>query len=197
MHAKDPEAAKLGMWLFLLTEILLFGGLFLLYASYLYRFPDEFHAGGKQLSLFFGTVNTAILLISSWAVAMSISALHRDRDSLSRKMLLLTIGLGLVFLVNKAFEWHGKIAAGIYPDSPVLNAKPDGEVLFFGLYYLMTGLHGIHVLIGCCLLLFAYWWLRIGKIHRTDYALLENVGLYWHLVDLIWVFLFPLFYLIA
>jgi len=197
MHAKDQDAAKLGMWLFLFTEVLLFGGLFLLYASYLYRYPADFHTGGKQLSLFFGTLNTAILLISSWAVAMSVSALHRKKDLLSRRMLLLTVGLGLVFLVNKGVEWHGKISAGLYPNSPVLSLKPDGERLFFGLYYLMTGLHGIHVLIGCCLLLFTYRWLKMGKIHRTDYALLENAGLYWHLVDLIWVFLFPFFYLIA
>ena len=197
MPAKDPEVAKLGMWLFLFTEILLFGGLFLLYATYLYRFPDEFHVAGRELSLFYGTFNTAIMLVSSWAVAMSISALHRERNVMSRNMLLLAVFLGLIFLVNKVLEWQGKISVGLYPNSSVLATKADGEVLFFGLYYLMTGLHGIHVVIGCSLLLFAYWWLKVGKISCTDYALLENAGLYWHLVDLIWVFIFPLFYLIA
>ena len=197
MHAKDPDAARLGMWLFLFTEILLFGGLFLLYAAYLRRFPAEFYIAGRELSIFWGTVNTAVMLISSWAVAMSLSALHRGRELLSSHFILLTIGLGGLFLLSKCFEWYGKISAGIYPDSEVLNMMSDGEVLFFGLYYLMTGLHGIHVIIGSVLLLVAFFWLKGGKIRRNDYSLLENAGLYWHLVDLIWVFIFPLFYLIA
>lgn len=197
MHAKDPEAARLGMWLFLFTEILLFGGLFLLYAAYLRRFPEDFYLAGRELSIFFGTLNTVIMLVSSWAVAMSLSALHRGRELMSQNFILLTVGLGSIFLLIKIFEWYGKITLGIYPDSPVLSFRADGEILFFGLYYLMTGLHGIHVIIGSILLLVAFWWLKTGKIHRNDYALLENAGLYWHLVDLIWVFIFPLFYLIA
>lgn len=197
MPAKDPEVAKLGMWLFLLTEIVLFGGLFLLYTAYLYRFTDEFYVAGRKLSIFYGTFNTVIMLTSSWTIAMCISALHRERTAMTRNMLLLTVLLGLIFLVNKAFEWHGKISEGLYPNSSLFATKADGEVLFFGLYYLMTGLHGLHVAVGCGLLLFAFWWLKIGKINWKSNALLENAALCWHLVDLIWVFIFPLFYLIA
>jgi len=197
MPAKDPEVAKLGIWLFLLTEILLFGGLFLLYAAYLYRFPNEFHVAGRKLSLFYGTFNTVIMLVSSWAIAMSISALHRERTVMSRNMLLLTVLLGLIFLMNKCFEWHSKISEGLYPNSSLFATKADGEVLFFGLYYLMTGLHGIHVLAGILLLSIMLIFVMKQKISASDFNKLENAGLYWHLVDVIWIFLLPMFYLAA
>lgn len=197
MHAKDQEGARFGMWLFLCMEILFFGGLFLLYAAYLRRFPDSFYLAGRGLSIVYGTANTAIILTSSWAVAMSLSALHRDFTLQCRRYAFLAGVLGIVFLLIKMLEWQNKISSGIYPDSPLLQAMPDGEVLFYGLYYLMTGAHGLHVLVGSVLLLFAYGFLRSGRITRDNYAFLENAGLYWHSVTLLWVFIFPLFYLIA
>jgi cytochrome c oxidase subunit 3 len=105
--------------------------------------------------------------------------------------------LGLLFLVNKYVEWSAKMGHGLYPNSPILLERSSGEILFFGLYYAMTGLHGLHVLVGVALLAVMCWLLVRGRIKSTDFILLENSGLYWHLVDIIWIFLFPLFYLIT
>ena len=196
-HASDREGTTFGMWLFLCVEILFFGGLFLLYAAYLRRFPDSFHVAVSGQSIVFGTANTVIMLISSWAVAMALSGVHRGFRLQSRRYTFLAFGLGIIFMLNKVLEWQDKISSGIYPDSSLLQTKPDGEVLFYGLYYLMTGLHGIHVIIGSVLLLVAYVFLRAERINQNNYAFLENAGLYWHSLTLVWVFIFPLFYLIA
>lgn len=195
-HA-DYTGAKLGMWLFLFTEILLFGGLFLLYAVYLHRYPTEFHQGGLQLSRIFGTANTIVLITSSFTVALAISALQQGRKILSMGLLAMTIALAGVFMVNKYFEWSAKIGHGIYPGSPELINGPGGTNIYFGLYYVMTGAHGLHVLIGAAILGFAMVRIWQNRVTANDYVLLENGGLYWHLVDLIWIFLFPLFYLIS
>jgi cytochrome c oxidase subunit 3 len=107
------------------------------------------------------------------------------------------MALGLFFLVNKGFEWGAKMEHGIYPNAPTLLARAKGDILFFGLYYVMTGFHGLHVLVGVCVLLVMLILLLKGKIHSTHVTPLENSGLYWHLVDIIWIFLYPLFYLIS
>ena len=194
---KDYVGAKLGMWLFLFTEILLFGGLFLLYAAYLYRYPQEFHAAGQELSVLLGGANTVVLITSSWFVAMSISALQQGKIKHSKWFLVLTILCAAIFMVNKYFEWTAKFSHGIYPNADELLARPNGEVVFFGLYYLMTGLHGLHVIIGGALLGFVYWKIDRGEVTPDEFVLLENAGLYWHLVDLVWIYLFPLLYLIT
>lgn len=194
---KDYAGAKLGMWLFLFTEILLFGGLFLLYAVYLHRYPEEFHQGGLQLSRIFGTANTVVLITSSLTVALAISALQQGRKRLCLWLLAATVTLAGVFMVNKFFEWSAKISHGIYPGSPELAGGAGGVNIFFGLYYVMTGAHGLHVVIGAAIL--GYCGLRIwqDRVTADDFVVLENSGLYWHLVDLIWIYLFPLFYLIS
>lgn len=194
---KDYTGAKLGMWLFLFTEILLFGGLFLLYAVYLHRYPVEFHEGGKQLSRLFGSANTVALITSSFTVALAISALQQGRKKLCLWLLTATIALAGVFMVNKFFEWSAKIHHGIYPGSPELASGAGGTNIFFGLYYVMTGLHGIHVILGAAVLGFAMLRIWQDKVTADDYVVLENGGLYWHLVDLVWIYLFPLFYLIS
>jgi cytochrome c oxidase subunit 3 len=112
-------------------------------------------------------------------------------------LLIATVALGVLFLGNKGFEWGTKIGNGVYPNSPVLLSRPKGEILFFGLYYVMTGLHGLHVLAGVFLLLIMLILLKGERIHQGHYVPFENAGLYWHLVDIVWIFLFPLFYLIA
>lgn len=193
---KDPTGDRFGMWLFLFTELLLFGGLFLLYGVYLARHPQEFVRGGEELSLAFGAVNTVILLTSSMAVAMSVTALQQGKIGRTLWLLAATVGSALVFLINKYFEWSAKIHHGIYPNSPELLARSPGENLFFGLYYLTTGLHGVHVLLGGVLLSWVFWLVRQGKVTPEDHVTLENAGLYWHLVDLVWIFVFPLYYLI-
>jgi len=194
---KDYEGAKLGMWLFLFTEILLFGGLFLLYSAYRAKYPLDFHRGGQSLNVIIGVANTVVLLTSSLAVALSISAIQKGNRKLTMQCLTATVILGATFLVNKYFEWSAEIRHGIYPNSPELLRRPDGEKLFFGLYYSMTGLHGLHVLAGIVLLSVMLVFVGRKTISSTDFTKLENAGLYWHLVDVIWIFLLPLFYLAA
>jgi cytochrome c oxidase subunit III len=194
---KDYEGSKLGMWLFLFTEILLFGGLFILYAAYRARYPLEFHNSGQYLNVSIGVLNTIVLLTSSLMVALSIAALQKGNHRLSKLCLSATILLGIVFLVDKGIEWSGEFHHGLYPNSPVLANLPKGEQIFLGLYYSMTGLHGVHVLAGVTLLSVMLVFLARGKITSSDFNRLENSGLYWHLVDVIWIFLLPLFYLAA
>lgn len=193
---RDDVGAKMGMWLFLFTEVLLFGGMFLIYAVYRFQMPDQFHIAGMELNTGIGTLNTIILLTSSLTVAVAIAAMQKNNRFLSIVLLTITIVLALMFLVNKYFEWSAKFEHGIYPGSEELLKKPNGQILFFGLYYVMTGLHGLHVIIGIVILAFMLKFVIDNKITFDNYAKLENAGLYWHLVDLIWIFLFPLFYLI-
>ena len=194
---KDYEGAKLGMWLFLFTEILLFGGLFMLYSAYRARYPLEFHEAGQHLNIVIGVANTLILLTSSLTVALSIAAIQRNARRASILCLCSTIFLGIVFLVNKAIEWSSEIQKGLYPNSPILAEHPKGDQIFFGLYYSMTGLHGLHVFAGVILLSIMLVFVMKRKISNSDFNKLENAGLYWHLVDVIWIFLLPLFYLAA
>jgi cytochrome c oxidase subunit 3 len=193
----NPAGAKVGMWLFLCTEILLFGGLFLLYSVYRYRNPQEFRAASHELDRILGTLNTAALITSSLSVALAGHALAQRRPRRTMSLLGVSLALGATFLVVKGFEWGAKFAHGLYPGSPVLLAKAKGEILYFGLYFMMTGLHALHVLIGMGLLATVLVLVRRGRVNPGHPVLLENSGLYWHLVDLIWIFLFPLFYLIG
>ena len=193
---KDRAGATLGMWLFLFTELILFGGLFLLYSVYLARYPHEFAAGGKELNVVFGAANTVVLLTSSLLAAMAVTAIQRGLQHTAVRLLLGTICSALIFLGIKYVEWSVKIGHDIYPGSQRLVKGPPGESVFFSLYYLTTGLHGLHVLIGGTLLGFVAVWMQQGKINSGNYSWLENGALYWHLVDLIWIFIFPLYYLI-
>ena len=194
---RDVTSSKLGMWLFILSELLLFGGIFVLYSAYRYKNPADFHHASAELDVILGTLNTVILLTSSLTMAISISAIQTGRRRLSAFLLVATIALGLLFLVNKGVEWTTKIDHGIYPNSPALLTRAKGEILFFGLYYVMTGLHGLHVLVGVGVLSVMLVFLLKAKISQSRFADLENSGLYWHLVDIIWIFLYPLFYLIT
>jgi cytochrome c oxidase subunit III len=194
---KDYQGSKLGMWIFLLTEILLFGGLFLLYSTYRAKYPIDFHNGGQHLNVLIGVANTVILLTSSLTVAIAISAIQLGNRRLTLRCLGITIVFGLMFLVNKYIEWSAEIARGIYPDGPALIKLPNGEKVFYGLYYSMTGLHGLHVIAGIIVLAFVFVFVLRNKITATDFNKLENAGLYWHLVDVIWIFLLPLLYLAA
>lgn len=194
---RDYTGSKVGMWLFLLTEILLFGAMFLIYSVYRAQHFDSFHLAAEELNVTIGTVNTLILLSSSLTVALSISAVKKGNNRLAGILIAVTVLLAILFLVNKYLEWGVKIHHGIYPGSPELIARDKGIVLFYGLYFVMTGLHGLHVLVGAILLSVMGYLVHLGKIDRHDYVKLENSGLYWHLVDIIWIYLFPLFYLIT
>jgi cytochrome c oxidase subunit 3 len=192
----DHTGIRIGMWLFLYTEIILFGGLFVLYAVYFHKYPTAFADSGKELNRVIGTLNTILLLISSFTVAASITAVRQKAKNLCLLFLATTFLCGVIFLINKYFEWGHKFANGIYPNSPTLNSGPVGNNIFFGLYYVITGLHGLHVIIGMTLLGLSFLLVYQNKITVNRFAMLENSGLYWHLVDLIWIFVFPLFYLI-
>lgn len=193
----DALGSKMGMWIFIFTELFLFGGLFLVYAIFRAKYLPDFHHAAEELNTFIGTLNTVVLLISSMTVAMSISAIQKNHTARAIKLLLITIFLALIFMVNKYFEWSHKFEYQIYPGSDVVLNMPHGEILFFGLYYMMTGLHALHVVIGVVLLSITIHKIRKKKVTPERYSLHENSGLYWHLVDFIWIFLFPLLYLVT
>jgi len=192
----DKTGIKIGMWLFLYSEIILFGGLFVLYAAYFYKYPEFFVEGGKELNRVIGAVNTVVLLVSSFTVAASITAIQRKAKKQAIGLLIFSILCGVVFLVNKYFEWGAKFHHDIYPNSETLVSGEVGLNIFFGLYYVITGLHGLHVIIGMILLTISLVLVMAGRVTESKYSMLENSGLYWHLVDLIWIFVFPLFYLV-
>ncbi len=194
---RDDVASRMGMWLFLFTELTLFGGLFLIYAVYRYSNQAEFHIAAKSMNTFIGALNTVILLTSSLTMALAITAIQRGSKKLSILFQGITIFFGILFLVNKYFEWSHEIQIGNFPGSEVLLSKSQGEILFFGLYYVMTGLHGLHVIIGIIVIAVMMRLTVKNVITKTNNVKLESAGLYWHLVDIIWIFLFPLFYLIS
>jgi cytochrome c oxidase subunit 3 len=193
----DYTGKKIGMWLFLFTELLFFGGMFLLYSVFRSQYPEEFHSAAQEENLLLGSVNTTILLTSSFTIAVAIAAIRKGNKILSLYMQTTTIMFGICFLIIKYFEWSAKISKGIYPDSPALLNRGKGDILFFSLYYVMTGIHGIHVLIGVIAIAIMFVYTRRGVIDRDNFAKLENTGLYWHFVDIVWIYLFPLFYLIT
>jgi len=193
----DYAGSKIAMWLFLFSEICLFGGLFLLYSAYRAKYPHEFHDAGNELNFVIGVINTLVLLTSSLSMAASITALQKGSRRLAMLLVGVTVAFGAVFLVNKYFEWMVKIHHGLYPNGPELLKRPPGEILFFGLYFTMTGLHGLHVIAGMVVLSIMLVLMVRNRIRQDDYGKLENAGLYWHLVDVIWIFLLNLFYLAA
>ena len=197
-HAhRDDLGSKLGMWLFLVTEMVLFGGLFIAYSYMRHRYPAEFHHGGAELNVTLGVINTLVLLTSSLTVVLSIVAIQRGEKKSVMGFLSTTVGLGFVFLIIKSFEWAAKFHHGLYPNAPYLATLPPGEQVFFGLYFVMTGLHGLHVVAGMAVLTWVLRKVAKDEVRQDRYIHLENGGLYWHLVDVIWIFLLPLFYLAA
>ena len=171
---RDDAASKLGMWLFIFTELLLFGGLFVVYSVYRYLNSTAFHLAAQELDVVVGTVNTVILLVSSMTIAMSTTSIQKKDKRTTLILIGITLLLALVFLVNKYFEWSGKIGHGIFPGSQLLEDLGRGDILFFGLYYFMTGLHALHILIGMVILavIFARVW--NDKITYDNFHLLQN-----------------------
>jgi len=194
---RDDEASKLGMWLFIFTELLLFAGLFIVYGVYRYLNPIAFHLAAEELSTTVGTINTIILLISSATIAMASTAIRLKNKQLTLLLLITTLFLAFMFMVNKYFEWKGKFGHGIFPGSEDLQKLGHGDTLFYGLYFFMTGLHALHIIVGFILITIVCVKVNNNSLNINNTVLLDNSGLYWHLVDLIWIFLFPLFYLIT
>jgi cytochrome c oxidase subunit 3 len=196
---QQRESAKLGMWIFLLTEILLFGGLFTAYAIYRAWNPDMFYNAHKHLNIYLGSINTIVLISSSLTMALSIRSMQLNNRKRTMIFLVATLLMAAVFLVIKYFEYHHKFELGQLPGKYYTFTGIEGTNphIFFSIYFMMTGLHGIHVIVGMGLI---SWMLRKtmkGTFSPEYYTPLEMTGLYWHLVDMIWIFLFPLLYLVG
>ena len=193
----EENACKLGLWIFLCTEILMFGGLFAAYAIYHNQYPEMFLAGSKFLDWKLGSLNTVVLLLSSFTMALSIYYAQINKLKFSTLCLWITFFCGVVFMGVKYIEYSHKIHEGLLP-GVLFSYEGGGESLglYFSFYYSMTGLHGTHVIAGMALIL----WL-IVRSYKKHFGpgrvlALECVGLFWHLVDLIWIYLFPLLYLV-
>lgn len=201
-HFVDAEqqfdTAKMGMWVFLVTEVLMFGGLFAAYIVYRLWYPELFVEASTELDTLLGGVNTLVLIGSSVSVAWAIRSAQINNKKNIAINLAITFALAATFMVIKYFEWTHKFHLGIFPGEFYAFdgiEHPKANV-FFSLYYLMTGLHGIHVLIGMGLMGWLFFRSLKGHFNSEYYTPVEITGLYWHLVDIIWIFLFPLFYLI-
>jgi cytochrome c oxidase subunit 3 len=198
---QQSSSAKLGMWLFLATEILMFSGLFLAYFILRMFYPEMVLEAHEQLSKLHGGINTVVLLTSSYTMALGVRAIQLGDVKKLRTMLALTMLCGCIFMVVKYFEYSAKFEHGMLPgkfySAHLHGYEIDGlPHIFFGVYFMMTGLHGIHVLIGLGIMLWMFVRAGRGEFNATNYVAIENTGLYWHLVDLIWIFLFPLLYLV-
>jgi cytochrome c oxidase subunit 3 len=196
---QQAEAASLGMWIFLLTEILFFGGLFLTYTVYRGMYYNGFVAAGRELDLTLGTINTAVLIGSSLTMALAVHAAQTGSMRLVQLFLILTIALGCVFLGIKAFEYAHKFQEHHVPGPAFQFEEPYVREagIFFSLYFLMTGLHALHMIVGIGVMLIMVWLSTRGRFSLDYYVPIEVTGLYWHFVDIVWIFLFPLLYLIG
>ncbi len=205
-HFADLEQQKatstFGMWLFLGTEIMFFGGLFAAYLIYRLSYYNAWVAGSRTMEIVYGTANTAVLICSSLTMVMAVHSAKLGKRQLTAIFLLLTLLLGLGFLGIKAVEYHEHWVHHEFPGSNFHfehegNYDPHQVEIFFSLYFAMTGMHALHMVIGACLLA----WLLIANGRRqfsAEYnSPVEMVGLYWHFVDLVWIYLFPLLYLIS
>ncbi|MEX0845694.1 MAG: cytochrome c oxidase subunit 3 family protein [Balneolaceae bacterium] len=192
------DTAKMGMWVFLVNEILFFGGLFCAYIIYRAWYPELFSEAALELDTFWGAVNTVVLIGSSLTVAMAIRSVQKDQIKGLKINLLITIALACVFMVIKAFEYSHKFELGIFPGQYYTydGLKHAMAPIFFSIYYMLTGVHALHVIIGIGLIYWIYRRAKNGEFSSEYYTPVEITGLYWHLVDLIWIFLFPLLYLI-
>ena len=187
---QQAHAARFGMWIFLATEVLLFGALFALFASYRVHFPGPFHDAVAHADKVLGSVNTAVLLVSSTLVACSVHMLRAGRIGATKALLAGTMLLGLVFLGIKGLEWMTHFREGLRP-----GGMARGLSEFWSLYFGMTGLHALHVIIGLGVLGSMLIALQRGTLTAVNHHRLEIGAIYWHLVDLVWIFLWPLFYL--
>jgi cytochrome c oxidase subunit 3 len=195
---RQVDASRLGMWLFLCTEVLLFAGLFVAYSVYRFSFPAAFAAASRSSEIWAGTVNTLVLISSSLTVALAIHFVRTDRQRAAVVCLSITILFALAFLGIKAIEYTSHFHEGQLPGRfyTYEEVRLPGASMYWALYFLMTGLHGLHVLIGMTVLSVILFRTAHGYYSSHYYVGIELAGLYWHLVDLIWIFLFPLLYLI-
>jgi len=192
----EHETSKLGVWLFLATEILMFGGLFVAFFLFRNLYPEAWKEGSALLSVGMGALNTVVLITSSFTMALAVHYTQRGMNDVAFKHLLITIACAAGFMVVKYFEYTHKIHAGTLPGGSYFFAgQSENLPLFFGVYFIMTGLHGLHILVGIGLITWLAIRNRRGDFSASNFTAVEGVGLYWHIVDIIWIFLFPLLYL--
>jgi cytochrome c oxidase subunit 3 len=197
--AQQTEATTLGMWVFLVTEVLFFGGLFATYMIYRSWYPDAFAVASHELDVVLGTTNTVVLITSSLTMALAVHAAQLGQRKLLMTFLILTMILGGVFLGIKSVEYYHKFVEHHIP-GPGFQFEKEyfrNAQIFFSLYFVMTGLHAIHMIIGIGIMLVMLWWSWNGTITAEYSSPIEISGLYWHFVDIVWIFLFPLLYLIG
>ena len=195
----EYDTSKHGVWSFLLTEVLMFGGLFVAYAIFYNLYPEVWEAGSRLLDWKMGALNTVVLLISSFTMAMGIYYVQQNDKNKAVLNLAITLVCGGIFMVVKYFEYSGKIEKGMLPGKMFTYSGAEVENLgwFFSVYFCMTGLHGFHVLCGMGLIAWVMIRANRGEFNSKYYTPVEGVGLFWHLVDLIWIYLFPMLYLLG
>ena len=197
--AQQGEASTLGMWVFLVTEVLFFGGLFLVYLVYRSTYPEAFIAGSHELDVLLGGINTAALITSSLTMALAVHAAQTGHRRTLMIFLVVTMVLGAAFLGIKSVEYYHKFVEHHVP-GPGFQFEKEyvrHAQLFFSLYFVMTGLHALHMIIGLGIMTWMLWWSWRGIITAEYYSPIEISGLYWHFVDIVWIFLFPLLYLLG
>ena len=218
---QQREAGTLGMWVFLVTEIMFFGGMFLAYTLYRSKFPADFASASNHLDITLGTINTGVLILSSFTMAMAVYFTQLGKRRPQILCLVMTLVLGLTFLGIKAVEYHDKytdhlIPGRLIPSAPFgpavqeegqpfdhhkLHLLPGATVrhveMFYWIYFAMTGMHALHMIIGAGLITFLIYFSIKGKYDPEYHSPVEVVGLYWHFVDIVWIFLFPLLYLLG
>jgi len=197
---QQRDASKLGMWVFLCTEVMFFGGLFLAYCEYRHLHPDSFAAASSHLSWMLGSVNTVVLLASSLTVALAVRAASLRSAGTVNLFLVATVLLGIAFLSIKGFEYYTDYREGLIPGSSFTYSSSQPGVqareveMFFMLYFIMTGVHAFHMIIGITAFIVL---IAMSRQRALSLQTIENAGLYWHFVDVIWIFLFPLLYLVG
>jgi cytochrome c oxidase subunit 3 len=196
---QQAEATTLGMWVFLVTEVLFFGGLFLVYTVYRSLYPQAFAAASHELVVWAGTLNTGVLITSSLTMALAVNASQAGERRLLMLFIAITMVLGCVFLGVKAFEYYTEFMEHHVPGAGFeFEAEYFRQAqIFYSLYFVMTGLHALHMIIGLGVMAVMLWWSYSGIITRQYYSPIEIAGLYWHFVDIVWIFLFPLLYLLG
>ncbi len=195
---QQHEASTLGMWIFLVTEVMFFGGLFAAYALYRIWYPEAWSEGSLELDIMLGGINTVVLIGSSLTMAFAVRAAQTGKQRATVNWLLLTMALGLTFLVIKFFEYKHKYDLHHIPGVNFQFEGPHARQveIFISLYFAMTGLHALHMLIGFGILSTIAWMAHKGRFSKDWYTPVEMSGLYWHFVDIVWIFLFPLLYLV-
>lgn len=199
---QQMDADTLGMWTFLITEVLFFGGMFAAYAVYREMFPLAFAATSEFMNVKIGAANTAVLICSSLTMAMAVRSAQISKTSHLIRYLFGTLFFGSIFLIVKAFEYHAKYVEHLipgpnfHPDNLAPQFMHNAQILFF-LYFCMTGMHAVHMIVGVGLLTFLIIMAYRNAYNEHYFAPVEMIGLYWHFVDIVWIFLFPLLYLIG